>query len=389
MHVAFFTVRMRKGFGVDLCVDKWARGLLDPTLNISESPQGLNRKPFADKVTVFCFDHDGETYKDAPYEIVPLHLTRDKLNKFLPLLERDTVNTLRSLQSELGTTSAFDIALAASFPFYCIKKAFDIPVIHLHFGNPPTFGLTPLARVNRMYLDSSDLKHMARNDRVLSISNYLKNELPQKLQKKTDIVYPGANHLPIVSNEIVQSMCERLQKADNSGVNNLYILSVSRLDYKSHPYKGVIETVDLYNKLRNLGMNIRLVLAGVGSNALQSELRDRGAIVINAPSTEELSGLYLACDIFLSLSCWEGFGLPVAEAGLAGLPTIAFNTTAHAENAVSCKIYNYQDAEKMIITLVNSKQLRIAKGNEARILSQRFSWVKSCKGLLEIIKKLT
>jgi glycosyltransferase involved in cell wall biosynthesis len=424
MHVAFFTVRMRKGFGVDLCIDKWARGLLNPTLNShfedsnvesseprftthmfhvkqtediasdnvntdnSETTKKPLLKPFADRVTVYCFDYDGETYKDAPYEIVPLHLSRDKSNKVLPVLESDAMNTLRNLKKDLGESGAFDMAMPASFPFYSVKKFFDVPTVHLHFGNPPTTGMKPLAKVNRTYLGYSDLKHMLRNDVVVSISEYLKSGLPDKQYEKTEVVYPGADHMPEVSDEAIQTMREHLIMASNEKKSDIFALSVSRLDYKSHPYKGVFETVEIVNKLRKSGVNIHLVLAGVGSDDSRRVLHKNGARVINAPSFEEISALYRACDIFVSLSRWEGFGLPIAEAALAALPTVAYDKTAHAENAVSCKIKTYEEVEPVIRELALSKPLRKEKGLEAQAMASKFTWQRSCERLIEIARKV-
>ncbi len=412
MHVAFFTVRMRKGFGVDLCVDKWARGLLDPsafhsttdtthmynvklTNNLDDEAVGnpeLSRKQdnkaYADKVTVFCFDYDGDTYKDAPYEIIPLHLSRDKSNKILPIFESDALKTLGNLKKSLGAIGAFDLAIPASFPFYALKKVFDVPTVHLHFGNPPTFGLNPFARVNRNFLGYSDLKHMLRNDVVVSISDYLKSGLPNRQYEKTQTVYPGADHMPCVEKSFVQAMRERLIKIDSENTNDIFVLSVSRLDYGVHPYKGVMETVEIVNKLRAKNLKIRLVLAGIGSQTSIDNLSRLGAIVIEAPTFEELSALYQACDVFVSLSRWEGFGLPVAEAAFAGLPTVAYDTTAHSENAVSNLIKPYEDSSTVITELTSNAELRWKNGLLAKEIASRFTWERSCKGLVEIAKEV-
>ena len=373
MHIAFFTVRMRKGFGVDLVVDRWARGLLD------------ERNPVADRVTVFCFDYDGETYKDAPYEIEPLHLSRDKANKFLPLLEADTANTVRRLKREIesGKREKIDVAMPASFPFYGAGRILGVPTVHLHFGNPPTAGLKWWTRINRGYLDRSDVRHMRQCERIIAISAFLKNELPQDVRAKTDVVHPGADHLPHVSDDAVKAMRERLERETTGCEGEVFVLSVSRLDYKAHPYKGVLETAKLVNELCESGTKIKLVLAGVGARASIAELRARGAIVIEAPSFDELAALYRACDIFVSLSSWEGFGLPVAEAATAGMPTIALSVAAHRENAVAYPVASIAEAAQAISELAANPDLRREKGAQAAETARRYTWRKSCDEFAE------
>lgn len=42
-------------------------------------------------------------------------------------------------------------------------------------------------------------------------------------------------------------------------------------------------------------------------------------------SATELKGLYESCDVLVAPGCAEGFGLPIAEAMLSGLPAIVTN----------------------------------------------------------------
>jgi len=357
VRVGFFTIRMRKGFGVDLVVDQWARRLCDD----------------GHSVRVYCFDTDSDTYKGAPYAIVPLHLENDQANRVLQVFEADATNTLRKLKSDLGQSGKLDLALPASFPFYGAGKVLGCPSIHLHFGNPPTTGLPAAARLNRAYLDISDAGHLRRAGKILAISKFLADGLPREAKPKAIVIYPGGDHLPKPGAYARNLMRSRLELDDS----RVMLFSISRLDYKSHPYKGVMELAQVAAKLKEGGAPVELVLAGMGRADQIASLKQTGAIIVEAPDWNELAQLYAAADIFVSLSRWEGFGLPVAEAAFAGLPTVALNVAAHRENAVSCPAESDLDAARIIGELASSTELRKQKGEEARSLAARFTWNES------------
>ena len=369
MRLAFFTVRMRMGFGVDLVVDNWARGL---------AGRGHT-------VTVYCFDRDGETYTDSPYEIIPLHLSRDKTNKFLPAFEADAANTIRQLAKDLkarGETP--DIALPSSFPFYGAGEILGCPTVHLHFGNPPTAGMRVAARINRRYLDLSDRHFMARARRIVTISEFLKSGLSQSCQSKTLVVYPGCDHLPTPGQAAVEAIIEKIEndfRKSNPGLaaaeKPFYVLCVSRLDFKSHPYKGVFELAGLLKAGRSPQFPAVLVLAGVGDAKSIEKLRELGAIVFPSPSPESLAALYAACDAYATLTRWEGFDLPVAEAASFGKPVIALNSTAHPENAVSCPIDNDVELLPALKKLVADADFYAECSSRSRELAAKFTWERS------------
>lgn len=368
MKAAFFTIRLKKGFGVDLVVDRLARALAGTGC----------------RVVVYCFEYEPDAYDDPPYEVATLHLTRDRLNRFLPFFEADALSTLRTIADGIPDGEGFDVTLPASFPFYGAGRIFECPSIHLDFGNPPTTGLTLPTRINRLYLNVSEKRHMARNERIVTISNFLKRRLDGKIHQKTEVVEPGCDHLDRPDKANVEALKRDLHARGDEFV----MLSVSRLDFKSHPYKGVMELANLARRLREKNERIRLVLAGVGQDASVAALREMGAKVFLAPDSRTLSALYHASDVYVTLSRWEGFGLPVVEAARAGLPTIALNTTAHRETAVSCPASSIEDAGAWIEKLLLDENVRKTYGESARKLSSRFTWEKAGQRLVTIVNEV-
>jgi phosphatidylinositol alpha-1,6-mannosyltransferase len=111
------------------------------------------------------------------------------------------------------------------------------------------------------------------------------------------------------------------------------VLSVFRLE--SAESKGAFGLIDAINCIRDGGVAMRLVIAGVGgaSRELLREVEQRSTWVtlVPSPTETELVRMYAAGDLFVLASRFrsgsrpsgEGFGIVLAEAALAGMPVIA------------------------------------------------------------------
>ena len=118
---------------------------------------------------------------------------------------------------------------------------------------------------------------------------------------------------------------------------------------------------------------------------MNQELEHRVDKLIRNLTFDELAALYRACDVFISLSRWEGFGLPVAEAAMAGLPTVALAVAAHKENAVSCPANSLEEAAENVAALVANSDLRREKGAQAFEMALKFNWDSSCKAIARAV----
>jgi glycosyltransferase involved in cell wall biosynthesis len=111
--------------------------------------------------------------------------------------------------------------------------------------------------------------------------------------------------------------------------------------YNLEPRKNLITLLEAAAKLKNSGMEYRLVLFGRAAvneereNEFQSHVRRLGIgsciEFTGRVSDRELAGLYRSASVFVFPSLYEGFGLPVLEAMSAGRCVIAHDGSAMAE----------------------------------------------------------
>jgi glycosyltransferase involved in cell wall biosynthesis len=79
----------------------------------------------------------------------------------------------------------------------------------------------------------------------------------------------------------------------------------------------------------------RLVIAGAGGSqeAEAQERRGVGCDLLGFISDEDLANLYRRATLFVSLSAYEGFGLPIVEAMAHGCPVLVADNSSQAEVA--------------------------------------------------------
>ncbi len=203
----------------------------------------------------------------------------------------------------------------------------------------------------KLLLDVST--HMFRSlDRIVTISDYLRNELIDSYHipgSKIDRVYWG-----IDPNKFI-----------DSGEDEEYMLFVGR----HVNYKNIKMLIDLSKQ-----MDFPLVLVGEGYERSNLEAYARQ---LNAPvefkgkvSLSELIELYQKCSFYVTASKWEGFGLPPLEANACGKPVLVPNNTAHVEMTIDSETgYICTDFNafcKHTRRLIDEPQMRRDMGKAAR-----------------------
>lgn len=160
-----------------------------------------------------------------------------------------------------------------------------------------------------------------------------------------------------------------------------YLLAVSN----TYPHKRMEVAVEAFGRLLDI-IPHRLVLLG---RPRRGEPRVEQAIAalpqpdrvvrLHYVDSEDLVALYQAADLLLFPSCYEGFGLPVAEALAAGLPVVAVRAGAVPEiggDAVTLvppgdAAAMAQAATEILRLTPEARANRIQRGRER---AARFDW---------------
>lgn len=168
-----------------------------------------------------------------------------------------------------------------------------------------------------------------------------------------------------------------------------YILAVSSID----PRKNFRRLIEAFNLLENT--EYKLMVVG-GSNNLFSndscdDLEVANVEFLGYVSDEELVELYRRAYMFVYPSLYEGFGLPPIEAMACGCPVITSDVASLPEVCGDACIYvdpfSSEDIAKAMQTLLLDESLRCQLINKGRARGSFFSWEKSARQLLNIIKE--
>ena len=165
---------------------------------------------------------------------------------------------------------------------------------------------------------------------------------------------------------------------------------------QKRPYKNLESLVRCVATLRDIG--IQLVLPGAPTS-YEEELRRLAAELlvsdrVHLPpwvSDAELERLYRMAACFVLPSRMEGFGLPVLEAMVRGVPVACSNTWALPEVAGDAGLLFDPDDQESINAavgrLVGDRGLATELGERGRQRAQRFSWRRTAAGTLATYRR--
>ncbi|MCK4647961.1 glycosyltransferase family 4 protein [bacterium] len=364
-RIGFITERMILGFGVDLVIHNVAKGLI--------------KKGY--QVTVYTSISDG-TYNNEEYK---LRLIPTPTYSTAPLFELSALRWLKCLKKE-----KIDLFFIESFPFFPFLVFLNPPRIAVFHGTCSTLGFPLKKKLNFWYMDGSQKYLYYRfADRVVAVSHYLKSILPQNIQKKTGVIHNGADHYTA---NLKSATIQNFRRSLGILKENILLLYVGRINPKEQPYKGTAKLVEMYKKLRKKDQRIKLLLAGYGDAQDKAWLKREGVLAYLKVPVGKMGLLYSACDIYVTVSQWEGFDLPLLEAQYFGKPAVAYKIGAHPEVVANEKsgflINSPDDFINSILTLARNKKLRNRMGRNALKQAARFSWTKTIEKYQHLLEEM-
>src|SRR6266851_5252207 len=206
----------------------------------------------------------------------------------------------------------------------------------------------------------------------------------------------------VVPHGVRTEFTERLSAARISevrtrhGIGQRYILSLNDI----HPRKNLEGLVEAFGRLKSrTGLPHQLVVAGRSlwpypefyRRAASSQFADDIRVLGYVP-TEDVLALYQGADLFVYPSFYEGWGLQVHEAMIAGVPvTVTSNSTMSEISGDAADTFDPHDSDDMsqsmerILTDTALRDTLVARGFE-RV--KRYSWRAAAEETLAVCASL-
>ena len=220
-----------------------------------------------------------------------------------------------------------------------------------------------------------------RSRHVFSVSDFSKNEI---------INFYGINNNKV--SVIYNSVNDKFKPLRKKHTKHDYILAVSSLHYQKN-FHSLIKAFNLQNG------DIKLYLVGsfnknFANTALIKEIKsNKNIIFLGRVGDEELIRLYSNAKYFVFPSLYEGFGIPPLEAQACGCPVICSNAASLPEvggkdSVLYIDPYDINDIKEKMELLINNSELQDKLRTKGFENIKRFSWERSAKKMIEIVKDL-
>jgi len=315
------------------------------------------------------------------------------------------VDTLARIKSNVLRKGLF-------LPFVAKKQNLDLFHGVDHIGIPfffkrgkCRFVLTVHDLITKLFPEMFTLKHrmientlrplILRNaDRIIAVSRSTRDDLlrfyPQYADK-TRVIYQGVDtrFFPRDREEI-----KKIQKKYR--IDFPYILSLGTLE----PRKNIPRLVEGFAKAKmEGGIEHKLVVTGRKGwkyKEMLSQLQEgpfsEEIVFTGFVEDEDLPCLYAGAEIFLYLSLYEGFGLPVLEAMACETPVITSNLSSLPEVAGDAALLiDSSSAEEIaasLLRLLSDEELRKDLQKKGRERAKFFSWEKTAEEILELYEEI-
>ena len=225
-----------------------------------------------------------------------------------------------------------DCVMIHTIPYFAMfRNMSDAPrrVIFDHGEPPPAWFPDQRARE---IVDGEKQFSYRLADLVLTNTATIKDEIAFD---RAEVAGLGNSHLAVWDDAPGSAMSARRAaiRARLGLTDEIVVLNVCRFHKAERRYKGIGDYVALKNAIATadpaLAARIAFVLCGKGSPADREEMEAAGLTVFASVTDRELIDLYVAADLYVNFSKWEGFNLGIAQALAMGLEVVASDIPAH------------------------------------------------------------
>ncbi|MDR2864393.1 MAG: glycosyltransferase family 4 protein [Spirochaetaceae bacterium] len=276
--------------------------------------------------------------------------------------------------------------LPSTFPCYSVGTVHDMAA---YWGTRQT--REHLGAVLRVLLPDS----LRKLDRVIAVSNWVKNEL-------INLVNIRPSRIDVIPNGVDTSIFyPRPPDGENPvliqpfSFKRPYILYAARLHHPVKNHIGLIKAFEIFKE--RIKSPHRLVFAGsddhgaerIKAVAAASKCRNDIFFTGNFPSAS-LPELYAASDFVVIPSCYEGFGQGAIEAMASGVPVACARAAALPETAEHAALYfnpfQPEDMADRMVSLATDSELHNKLVRLGIERAKLFSWDKCAEQTLRIVR---
>ncbi len=234
-----------------------------------------------------------------------------------------------------------------------------------------------------------------RADRIVTTTEFSKREIVR-------ILDVPAEKIVVVPHGVRSEFAQRLSSAaiadvlGRHGIRGPYILSLNDI----HPRKNLEGLVEAFGRFKaRTGLPHQLVIAGrtlwpypefhrrVAGSPFAEEIKVLGY----APS-EDVLALYQGAAVFVYPSFYEGWGLQVHEAMIAGVPTAVANNTTMPEIAGDAADafdpYDVDDMSRSMERILTDRSLRDRLVERGLQRVKLYSWRDAARATLAVCAEL-
>jgi len=229
---------------------------------------------------------------------------------------------------------------------------------------------------------------------IITISNFTKQRLIERYaveEKRISVIYNGVdNSFTSQDSSVIENMRKQLSIPSKN-----YLLAIGSLEKRKNLERQLLAWRTIQNHVPE---DLWLVLLGGGlqTSDIFRQIKLQGiperVHIMGRVPEKLLSPLYAGALIFLYLSMYEGFGLPVLEAMASGTPVVTSNSSALPEvtrgSAISVDPYCEEEISSALLTLIHDESLRASLSIKGQSNVRNFSWDKSAKLTFELLKSL-
>jgi len=148
------------------------------------------------------------------------------------------------------------------------------------------------------------------------------------------------------------------------------------------PRKGLQDFLQAAGLVREKLEDIRLTIVSKDKCEINTPIP---STFVYRPSRRQLAGLYQSCDLFVSASWWESFGLPPLEAMACAAPVVTTNSRGvleYAKDGENCLVTPIKNPEQLaaaMLKVLTSPSLAAHLSRNGPPTAKAFSWEKAAE----------